>query len=291
MLRICGVATCAAAWRNAAGVFSLLTKSLRVRPAPKLPLSLVSSSTCRSETRTCGAWWRRFMFGTRSVPPAISIARGPSPARIFAASATERGARCSNHGSRSIALGLLAVAVFPRRQHERGFGVRHRREGRGPASLVFLMKGPQHLVRGDRYLVDAHAHRVEDGVRHRRHHGEERSLPHLLCAVWTVRIRILDQGDFDLGHVERRQALVVEHGGRAMHERAGKLLRQAAEGLLLHQRLAKAHVDAADYLAARKRGIERAADVVRDPDLRHADPAGAFVDLGLDDARGKAVRG
>src|SRR5918992_1232363 len=103
------------------------------------------------------------MFGSRSVPPAISMARGPSPARIFAASATERGARCSNHGSLSIALGLLAVALFPRQQ---------------------------------------------------------RTLPDFLRAVGSVRIVqfLLDQCDLDLGHVERREALVVEHRGRAMHQ-------------------------------------------------------------------------
>jgi len=40
-----------------------------------------------------GAIWRRFMFGKRSVPPASSIAFGPSPARMRAASPSERGAR------------------------------------------------------------------------------------------------------------------------------------------------------------------------------------------------------
>src|SRR5690349_24610026 len=140
MLRRCGVATCAAAWRSAVGAFSLCTTSVRVRPAPKAPFSFFNSLTCRRETRTCGAWWRRFMFGRRSVPPATSIARGPSPARIFAASATVRGARYSNHGSLSISLDLVAVAAFPRRQDEHGLRVRDAREALRPDALVLVVQ-------------------------------------------------------------------------------------------------------------------------------------------------------
>src|SRR5262245_34546317 len=99
------------------------------------------------------------MLGSRSVPPAMSIARGPSPARIFAASATERGARCSNHGSRSIALGLLAVAAFPGRQDELRLGVRHGRKTLGPDAPVFSLQRLQDLVGRDRNLVDPHPDR------------------------------------------------------------------------------------------------------------------------------------
>src|SRR5688572_30501235 len=113
------------------------------------------------------------MFGSRSVPPAISIARGPSPASMFAASATERGARCSNHGSLSIALGLLAVAFFPRRQYERGLGVRHGREAFGADPLVFLLQGSQYLVRRDWNLIDPYADGVVDRVRQRRHYRQQ----------------------------------------------------------------------------------------------------------------------
>src|SRR5260221_4366143 len=74
------------------------------------------------------------MLGSRSVPPAISIAAGPSPARIFAASATVRGARKSNHGSRIIALGLLAVAAFPGRRDINRLRVRDGRELLGARS-------------------------------------------------------------------------------------------------------------------------------------------------------------
>src|SRR6185503_18984958 len=213
MLRMCGVATWTAAWRRAAGAFSCAAISLSVKPAPKVPFRFFRSRTPAREPKTCGAWWRRFMFGSRSVPPAMSIARVPSPARIFAASATERGARCSNHGSLSIALGLLAVALFPRRQDEGGLGVRNGREAFGADPLVFLLQGSQHLVGRDRDLVDAHTDRVVDRVRDRRHHRQQWSLPDFLGAVGTIRIRILDQRDFDLGHVERGEALVIEHRG------------------------------------------------------------------------------
>src|ERR1700741_2920976 len=99
------------------------------------------------------------MLGSRSVPPAMSIARGPSPARIFAASATERGARCSNHGSLSIALGFLAVALFPRRQNKGGLGVRNGREALRPHTSVLLLQGSQHLVGRDWNFIDPHADR------------------------------------------------------------------------------------------------------------------------------------
>ena len=50
----------------------------------------------------------------------------------------------------------------------------------------------------------------------------------------------------DLGHVERGDALVLEQRRNLVHQRVGELRRQAAEHLLFHQRLAQAHVDAAD---------------------------------------------
>src|SRR6266849_7036828 len=82
----------------------------------------------RRETKILGAIWRRFILGSRSVPPAMSMACGPSPARIRAASLMERGARNSNHGSRIILLDLLAVAAFPGRRHDERFRVGHLRK-------------------------------------------------------------------------------------------------------------------------------------------------------------------
>src|SRR5262245_29323515 len=131
----------------------------------------------RSETRTPGACWRRFMFGKRSVPPATSIAFGPSPARIVAASATVRGRRYSNHGSRSIALLVVAVAAFPGRQDERGRRIRNRGEALRTHALVLVLQGLQYFVRRDRDLVDPHTDGVVDRVGDRRHDGEQRPLP------------------------------------------------------------------------------------------------------------------
>src|SRR3977135_1075664 len=125
------------------------------------------------ETRIFGAIWRRFMFGSRSVPPAMSMAYGPSPARIRAASPMERGARNSNHGRRIILLDLLAVAAFPGRRHDERFRVGHRREVVGADarrfSLSLQLQRPQNLVRRNGKLIDAHADGAIDGIRHRWH--------------------------------------------------------------------------------------------------------------------------
>jgi len=51
-----------------------------------------SPSTLRSDIRVAGLCCRRFMLGSRSVPPAISMACGPSAASMHAASATLFGA-------------------------------------------------------------------------------------------------------------------------------------------------------------------------------------------------------
>src|SRR5947208_9692015 len=127
------------------------------------PLSFISGM-CRRETRIFCAIWRRFMFGSRSVPPAMSIASGPSPARMRAASPMERGARNSNHGSRIILLDLLAVAAFPGRRHDERLRIRDRRKVLRTYScffsFAFLLQRLENLVRGNGKLIDAHA----DGV-------------------------------------------------------------------------------------------------------------------------------
>src|SRR2546425_66047 len=208
MFRRCTVATWCAAWRNPSGSSAVFTISVSVVPAPSVAPLPFKPSTRFKDTRILGAIWRRFMLGSRSVPPAMSIASGPSPARMRAASAMERGARYSNHGSRIILLDLLAVAAFPGRRH-----------------------------------------------------------------------------------VERGQALVLEERRDLVHQRARELGRQPAKDLLFHQRFGKAHVHAALDLPARQHRVDGAADVVRDPDLRHGDPAGLRLDFGLDHAGGVRIRG
>ena len=93
----------------------------------------------------------------------------------------------------------------------------------------------------------------------------------------------------DLGHVERPRALVLEQRRKLVHVGARQLRRQATIGLLLHERLAEPHVDRAFDLAARQDRVDRAPDVVRDPDLRHAQPAGGAIDLDLDHGRRERV--
>src|SRR3989442_3906053 len=138
----------------------------------------------RRETRTFGAIWRRFMFGSRSVPPAMSMASGPSPARMRAASPMERGARYSNHGSRIILLDLLAVAAFPGRRHDERFRVGDRREVVGTYSrffaFLFLFYRPQNFVRRNGELIDAHADGVVNRICNRRHDRHPPALPGFL---------------------------------------------------------------------------------------------------------------
>src|SRR5882672_9593684 len=179
MFRRCTVATWCAAWRNPSGSSAFFTISVRVVPAPiACPLTFISGMW-RRETRIFGAIWRRFMFGSRSVPPAMSMASGPSPARIRAASPMERGARNSNHGSRIILLDLLAVAAFPGRRHDERFRVGDCRKVVGTYSwffsFSFLLQRLENLVRGNGKLVDAHADGVVNRVRHRWHDWQQRT--------------------------------------------------------------------------------------------------------------------
>src|SRR5205807_6985478 len=181
MFRRCTVATWCAAWRNPSASSAFFTISVSVVPAPiACPLSFISGMW-RRETRILGAIWRRFMFGSRSVPPAITMASGPSPARMRAASPRERGARYSNHGSRIMLLDLLAVAAFPGRRHDERLRVGHRREVlRADArrfALSLQLQCLQNLVRRDRQLVDAHSDGVVNRVRHRGHDRQQRTLP------------------------------------------------------------------------------------------------------------------
>src|SRR5436853_4630273 len=137
MFRRCTVATWCAACLRPRGRSALRTISLSVRPAPSVaPLPFRPATRCK-DTRVFGAIWRRFILGSRSVPPAMSMACGPSPARILAASPMERGARYSNHGSRIMLLDLLAVAAFPGRRHDERFRVGDRREVVGTYSRFF----------------------------------------------------------------------------------------------------------------------------------------------------------
>ena len=154
----------------------------------------------------------------------------------------------------------------------------------------FRRERAQNLVRRDRHFVDAHADRVEHRVGDRRHDRQQRSLADFLGAERSGGIRMLDKIREDLRHVEARRALVFEDRRELVHERVRQPRRQPAERLFFHQRFADSHVHAAFDLAARERRIDRAADVVRDPDARHGDPASVRIDVHFDDGGGVGVR-
>ena len=64
-----------------------------------------------------------------------------------------------------------------------------------------------------------------------------------------------------------------------------------AEDLRLHHRLADAHVDRALDLALDEQRVERAPDIMGDPDVVQLDLARVLVDGQLDDARRVRVAG
>ena len=102
MLRSRGVETSAAACRTTAAV-PFCAMALSVSPAP----STVFSDRCRSGTAmrdmtVFGSWWRRFMFGYKSVPPATNMPSGPASAFMRSASASVFGCRYVKDGSLSI---------------------------------------------------------------------------------------------------------------------------------------------------------------------------------------------
>src|SRR5258708_838597 len=82
------------------------------------------------------------------------------------------------------------------------------------------------------------------------------TLTGLLGAVRALGVHRLDDEGLDLGRVQERRRLVLEH--------ARPLVPALAVRLLLHQRLAQAHVDAALDLPDHQQRVDRPAHVVRD---------------------------
>src|SRR5207244_1541480 len=109
-----------------------------------------------------------------------------------------------------------------------------------------------------------------------------------LGAERALRIERLDEKGMHLGRLERRRALVLEHRGDAMHAQYARPA-LAAELLLLHQRLAESHVDAALDLSFDQHWIQRATDVVCQPHPLDGHPACLRVDVNLDYCRRVAV--
>src|SRR5450759_459668 len=227
--------------------------------------------------------WRRFNFGNRSVPPATNIARGPSSVAICAASPAVLGRRYLNRGSRSTTdlqrfwwwLDLDAGRVGDGRK---AHGSETRR-----LSFLFAAQGLDYLLRRHGNLVDPHAESVEDRRADRRDDRKERTLPRFLGAVRSLGIDGIDDEGLDLGHVHEGRRFVLEH--------RRPLVQALAERLLLHERLAQTHINAALHLALDQERVDGAAHVVRNPHLVQVHDAAARVCVQIDDARRIAVGG
>src|SRR5690242_13388827 len=126
-------------------------------------------------------------------------------------------------------------------------------------TLFLAAQSLDDLLWRDGDLVDPDAQGVVDGRTYCRRHGEKRALPRLLRPKRTLAIDRLDDVGLDVRHVEERWRLVLEH--------RRPFVQTLPKDLLLHQRLAEAHVNAAFDLALDEQRVDGAANVVRDPDL------------------------
>ena len=111
----------------------------------------------------------------------------------------------------------------------------------------------------------------------------QRALAGLLRAVRAVRVVALYDDRRDVRRVERRRDPVVEEVRRAQEA-------AVVDGVRLHLRLGRAHVDAALDLPLDERRVQRLAAVVRGPQLHDLPHAGLGVDAHLGDVRREAVR-
>src|SRR5260370_7840383 len=70
-----------------------------------------------------------------------------------------------------------------------------------------------------------------------------------------------------------------------------KFLWKAPKLLLFHERFPEPHVNAALDLAAHQRRVQRASNVVRDPNLRNGDPSSYWIYFDFDDRSGIRIGG
>src|SRR6266851_4156445 len=189
----------------------------------------------------------------------------------------------------------VAVAPFPRwrdAQSLRPIDIRKMARSKTRVTSRFLFGKSFHdFFRSDGNFINPHSDGIINGVGHGRHDRQERALTDFLRAKRAAGIRFLDQFSDHFGHVERGWTLVFQDRGELVHQCMRKFFRKAPELLLFHQRFAEPHVDAALDLAAHKRRIERAADVVRDPNLWNGDPASHWIYFDFDDGRGIRIGG
>ena len=117
----------------------------------------------------------------------------------------------------------------------------------------------------------------------------KRPLAGLLGAVGSLRVDRLDDQRFDFRRVQAGRDAVVEERGRIVE--AGAPLLRGLEDVLLHERLAEAHVDRALHLALHQHRVQGAPAVVRHPDPDHVHHARLDIHLHFRDVRRERVRG
>src|SRR5579862_4456920 len=206
----------------------------------------------------------RFMFGSRSVPPASSMAAGPR-------SCSSRWASASVAGRWYLKMGSLSNLRSP---HPSPFPL-----GRGD----LLAQRFQDVGGGNGYLVEADADGVVDGVGEGGWEGVERTFAGFFGAVGALGIVCLDQNYLDLGRLQEGRNLVIQQ--------RGLLVQAATEDLLLAQALGQAHVDAAFDLCLSVGVVQGLAKVVRGPGFIDLDLASLGIDVQFHDPGGVAVGG
>ena len=112
----------------------------------------------------------------------------------------------------------------------------------------------------------------------------ERPLARFLRAVGPFGIERLDDARVELGAIERSRDRVVE-------QVRPRVQSEAIHVVVLEEDLAEPHVGAALDLPLDQHRRQRAAAIVRGPDVRHRDDPGLLVDLDFGDARGERVGG
>src|SRR5438094_3902516 len=293
MLRSCGVdtrpaAVASAAWRSRTSSCSAISVSVVPAPIRRCPFAWTPRApwTRSSDTSVSGAYWRRFMFGYTSVPPATSMALGSSRSRraasayVAARTKRKRGRRSTLVGDRGAKppdrLALARVGRCPQAP-ERALRIRLAvAEAVGTdavlrdAPVVAQAERVEDLLRCDGRLVEAHADRVVHRVRDRGDDRVERSLARLLRTERPLRVDRLHDDRLERRRVERGRQLVVEE--RRL------LVQAAAEDLFLHDDLAVPHVRGAFDLPLDVRRVERAGAVVRRRERVGGKRAGLDVD-------------
>ena len=88
-----------------------------------------------------------------------------------------------------------------------------------PRSSAFLvLHGRSNHVGVHRHLIDADPHSVKNRIAKSRHDGQERALAHFFGAERAIGIRILHEIRVDVGHLEKRGALIFQHGRELVNE-------------------------------------------------------------------------